>query len=159
MFLFFDIGDTLIDESPYARFIHESLHRLFASRDIDYTIDQFLAHWDALVDRKGWRGFFAMLTDLAEISGHDVMFAMELFQEYALRIAPLAPELFQPFPDAQTTLEELSSRAQSGMPLRFGIIANQPLWIRQRLEEWGLLQFFEPQAVIISDEVGVSQQA
>ncbi len=157
MFLFFDLGDTLIDESLYARFIHESLHRLFAARGMDATIDEFLSHWDAMVARKGWRGFFIMLKDLAEIGGYDVMFAMDLFQEYALQVAPRAPELFQPFPDAHTALETLSSLAQVGGGLRLGILANQPLWIRRRLEDWGLLHFFEPRAVIISDEVGVSK--
>ncbi len=157
MFLFFDIGDTLIDESPYARFIHQSLHRLFAARGMEATIDEFLSHWDAMVARKGWRGFFTMLKDLAEIGGYDVFFAMELFQEYALHVAPRAPELFQPFPDAHATLEALSSLAHASDRLRLGILANQPLWIRQRLEDWSLLRFFELPAVIISDEVGVSK--
>ncbi len=158
MIVFFDIGDTLIDESRYARSIHERLHRLFAARRLDYTIDQFLEHWDTTTNNAGWRSFFELLTDLSKLAGHDTMFAMELFQEFSLNIAPRARELFEPFPDAERTLQRLRQmRGPEGEPLRLGLLANQPLWIRQRMEEWELLHFFEPELVIISDEVGVSK--
>lgn len=158
MIVFFDIGDTLIDESRYARSIHERLHRLFAAHSLDYTIDQFLEHWDKTTNSAGWRSFFELLTNLSKLAGHDTMFAMELFQEFSLRIAPLARELFQPFPDAESTLERLRQmRGPDDNPLRLGLLANQPLWIRQRVQEWGLLDFFEPELVIISDEVGVNK--
>jgi FMN phosphatase YigB (HAD superfamily) len=158
MHVFIDIGDTLIDESRYARSIHERLHRLFAARRLDYTIDQFLEHWDLTTNRAGWRSFFELLNDLAKLTGHDTMFAMELFQEFSLNIAPRARDLFQPFPDATSTLQRLRQmRGPDGKPLHLGLLANQPHWIRQRMEEWGLLLFFEPALVIISDEVGVSK--
>lgn len=158
MIVFFDIGDTLIDESRYARSIHERLHRLFAARRMDYTIDQFLEHWDMTTNSAGWRSFFELLTDLAKLAGHDTMFAMELFQEFSLNIAPRARDLFQPFPDAEGTLARLRRmRGPDNEPLRLGLLANQPLWIRQRMEEWGLLRFFAPELVIISDEVGVGK--
>jgi FMN phosphatase YigB (HAD superfamily) len=158
MIVFFDIGDTLIDESRYARSIHERLHRLFAARRLDYTIDQFLEHWDKTTNSAGWRSFFELLTDLSKLAGHDTMFAMELFEQFSLRIAPQARSLFQPFPDAHSTLERLRQmRGPDDKPLRLGLLANQPLWIRQRMEVWGLLDFFEPKLVIISDEVGVNK--
>lgn len=157
MFVFFDIGDTLVDESRYARAIQENLHGLLAKYGLDYTIDQFLTHWDISMAQKGWRGLFAILADLAELSGHNLFWAMDIFQEYTLRVAPRASDLFEPFPDAQATLETLSQAARTNGKLRFGILANQPPWIRQRMEDWGLLGFFEPQAVIISDEIGASK--
>ncbi|HZU76182.1 MAG TPA: HAD family hydrolase, partial [Dehalococcoidia bacterium] len=45
----------------------------------------------------------------------------------------------------------------AGRPYRLGIIANQPTWIRRRMEDWGLLPFFEPESIVISDEVAVSK--
>lgn len=157
MFVFFDIGDTLVDETRYAQAIQQSLHGLLAKYGLGYTIDQFLTHWDLSVAQKGWRGLFAILADIAELSGHSLFWAMDIFQEYTLHVAPQASALFEPFPDAQATLETLSQTASVNGTPRFGILANQPPWIRQRMEEWGLLTFFESQAVIISDEIGASK--
>jgi FMN phosphatase YigB (HAD superfamily) len=157
MFVFFDIGDTLVDETRYAQAIQQSLHELLAKYGLGYTIDQFLTHWDISVAQKGWRGLLAILADIAELSGHNLFWAMDIFQEYTLHVAPRASDLFEPFPDAQATLKRLNQSARANGALRFGILANQPPWIRQRMEEWDLLSFFEPQAVIISDEIGVSK--
>jgi HAD superfamily hydrolase (TIGR01549 family) len=157
MFVFFDIGDTLVDETRYAQAIQQSLHRLMAKYGLGYTIDQFLTHWDTSVAQKGWRGLFAILADIAELSGHSLFWAMDIFQEYTLHVAPRASDLFEPFPDAQTTLEILSQTAKANRKLRFGILANQPPWIRQRMKDWQLLSFFAAQAVIISDEIGISK--
>lgn len=157
MFVFFDIGDTLVDETRYAQAIQQSLHGLLAKYGLGYTIDQFLTHWDTSVAQKGWRGLFAILADIAELSGQNLFWAMDIFQEYTLHVAPRASDLFEPFPDARTTLELLSQSARANNKLRFGILANQPPWIRQRMEDWGLLGFFAAQAVLISDEIGVSK--
>src|SRR5579884_931991 len=157
MFVFFDIGDTLIDEAEFARLRHASVFRSLAERDIAASEEQFVSDLNNL----SMRGRIALLDQLrwfARRGGGNTVQAMEVFRDYILHVAPKAPQLFHPFPDAHSCLEHISSATDySGVRNRLGIIANQPTWIRGRLAEWGLLQFFEPDCVVISDEVGIGK--
>ncbi len=157
MFVFFDIGDTLIDESEFARFRHASVFRALAERGIAASEEQFASDLNNL-SMRGRMTLFDQLCWLARRGGGSTVQAMEVFRDYILRVAPQAPELFRPFPDAPATLVRLARATDgTGRPYRLGIIANQPTWIRSRMADWGLLEFFEPDCVVISDEVGVGK--
>lgn len=164
MFVFFDIGDTLIDESDFARFRHASIYEFFRRRGCELTEDRYTADLMNL-STQARMTFFEQLSWLAERNGGDTLLAMALFRDYMLQVAPEAPLRFHPFGDALPTLQTLSARVEAERAemeaarrrYRLGIIANQPTWIRTSMREWGLLDYFEPDCVVISDEVGVSK--
>lgn len=164
MFVFFDIGDTLVDESDFARFRHASIYEFFRRRGCVLTEDRYTADLMNL-SMQSRMTFFEQLSWLAERNGGDTLLAMALFRDYILQVAPEAPLRFRPFADTLPTVQALSARTEAegqdeemaGHRYRLGIIANQPTWIRTNMREWGLLDYFEPDCTVISDEVGMSK--
>ncbi len=155
--IFFDIGDTLVDEADFARFRHASIFKFLAQRGIATSEEQYTADLNNLSIR-GRMTLFEQLRWFAQRGGGTTVQAMEVFRDYILRVAPEAPSRFTLFPDARECLERLTSARDSHNELyRLGVIANQPTWIRRSLEEWGILNYFEPDALVISDEVAVSK--
>ncbi len=162
MFVFFDIGDTLVDESDFARFRHASIYEFFGRRGCELTEDRYTADLMNL-SMQARMTFFEQLRWLAERNGGDTLRAPPHFRDYMLQVAPEAQLRFQPFADAVPTLRTLSARTQAEGTeaarhlYRLGIIANQPTWIRASMRDWGLLDYFEPDCAVISDEVGMSK--
>jgi HAD superfamily hydrolase (TIGR01549 family) len=157
MMVFFDIGDTLVDESDFARFRHASVFRFLAQRGIATTEEQYTADLNNL-SMRGRMTLFEQLRWFALRGGGTTVQAMEVFRDYILQVAPEAPERFRLFPDTRACLERLASAQDAhGEPVRRGVIANQPTWIRRSLAEWEILGYFEPDALVISDEVAVSK--
>ncbi len=157
MFVFFDIGDTLVDEANFARFRHASIYTFLKDRGCDITEEQYRSDLNNL-SMQGRMTLFDQLEWLARRNGGDTLLAMAVFRDYILHVAPEAPGRFAPFGDARATLLALTHPAQAGdARYRLGIIANQPTWIRRSMEEWGLLEFFEAESIVISDEVAVSK--
>lgn len=157
MFVFFDIGDTLVDEADFARFRHASIYDFLKARGCDITEEQYRSDMNNL-SVQGRMTLFDQLEWLARRNGGDTLLAMAVFRDYILRVAPEAPRRFVPFADSRETLHTLAQPRAPGAPrYRLGIIANQPTWIRRSMEGWGLLQFFEAESIVISDEVAVSK--
>ena len=157
MFAFFDIGDTLVDEADFARFRHASIFEFLMRRGCRISEEQYQSDLNNL-SMQGRMTLFDQLLWLAERNGGDTLLAMAVFRDYILHVAPEAPRRFVPFPDARATLLALAHPTKGSAPLtRLGIIANQPTWIRGRMQDWGLLEFFEAESVVISDEVAISK--
>jgi FMN phosphatase YigB (HAD superfamily) len=157
MFLFFDIGDTLVDESDFARFRHASIFEFLNRRGYPISEEQYTTDLNNL-SMQGRMTLFEQLRWLARSAGSDKLLAMAVFRDYILHVAPEAPVRFRPFPDARRTLETLTRPEAGGeAPYRLGIIANQPTWIRASMDAWGLLRYFEAESIVISDEVAVSK--
>src|SRR5215813_1069272 len=157
MFVFFDIGDTLVDEADFARFRHASIYEFLARRGCPVTQEQYGSDLNNL-SMQGRMTLFDQLLWLARRNGGDTLLAMAIFRDYILRVAPEAPQRFVPFPDAKETLLQLAHPANGRRhSYQLGIIANQPTWIRRRMEDWGLLQLFRAETIVISDEVAVSK--
>jgi HAD superfamily hydrolase (TIGR01509 family) len=158
MFVFFDIGDTLVDESDFARFRHASIYEFLTRRGGVLTEEHYTTDLNNL-SMQARMTLFEQLSWLAEHNSGDTLLAMAIFRDYILHVASEAPQRFHPFPDALTTVRALSARADAPVTPRYrlGIIANQPTWIRTSMHDWGLLDYFEPESVVISDEVGVSK--
>jgi FMN phosphatase YigB (HAD superfamily) len=157
MMIFFDIGDTLVDEADFARFRHASVFTFLAQRGIATSEEQYTADLNNL-SMRGRMTLFDQLRWFAQRGGGTTVQAMEVFRDYILRVAPEAPSRFALFPDARACLERIASARDShGEPYRLGVIANQPTWIRRSLEEWDILRYFEPDSLVISDEVAVSK--
>jgi FMN phosphatase YigB (HAD superfamily) len=157
MMIFFDIGDTLVDESDFARFRHASVFKFLAQRGIATSEEQYTADLNNL-SMRGRMTLFEQLRWFAQRGGGTTVQAMEVFRDYILQVAPEAPSRFTLFPDARASLDWLASGHDAhGDPYRLGVIANQPTWIRRSLQDWGILNYFEPDALVISDEVAVSK--
>lgn len=154
MFVFFDLGDTLIDESDFARFRRARVFESLTRRGVSLTEEQYNTDLNNL-SMRGRMTLFEQLRWLCQRGGASPLLAMAVFRDYILHVAPEAPARFRPFPDARACLETLT---QSPAPRpQLGVIANQPTWIRASMAEWGLLEFFAPDCLVISDEVAVSK--
>lgn len=141
-FIFFDLGQTLIDEWAFiAQFDQKFLDLLngFGAR-----IDQrnYRAVRDSMIrDRKIENGSVKEL--IVEISrmlsppGYDRIIA----SRFEPHIREDRLELFRPSDDAIPTLQALSKHCE------MGLIANQSEDILYLLEKWGLTRFFSVQAI------------
>ena len=124
--VFFDIGSTLIDETEAD--LHR-IHDMVAGTDI--TEKAYCEKRFEMI-RKG-------------IGGDQG--AIEFF---GLTKTPWHSEDEKPYEDAIPTLAELKRRK-----IKLGIIANQPPGTAQRLEKWGMIEFFD--VIAASAELGISK--
>lgn len=74
----------------------------------------------------------------------------EAIRHFGLTKTPWHSEDEVPYPDACDTLTELKARGY-----RLGIIANQNPGLEERLEDWGLRQYFD--VIVSSAEIGYAK--
>ncbi len=135
--LFFDVGDTLMDETEAHRFRVEATIVNMEQKQLAHpTTDAFMAQLQQLYVRydKGY-------PDILKQYG-----AEDCYVSYQLPIIKRKERLF---PHTEEILCALHTR------YRMGIIANQPKETPQYLEENGIAQFFDP--LIISARVGLGK--
>ncbi len=123
--LFFDIGSTIVDETLCYDKRYEEL-----VKDTDISKDDFI---NKVIE-------FAKQNRDACHTAADF---------YGLQIPKWHKELEILYPDTQSVLKELSKN------YRLGIIANQSLGSQDRLNAWGIGEYFD--LVIASAEEGVSK--
>lgn len=112
IWLFFDVGSTLVDETECYN------HRIKdAIAGTDITFEQF--------NEK--RIFFAKQNLKGDI---------EALKFFGLTKTPWRKEDEKPYPEAENVLKALSER-----DYKIGIIANQSLGTQSRLENWGLMKY------------------
>ena len=124
--IFFDVGSTLVDET--AAYDHRAREMI---QGTEITFCEF--------DRKR--------KELAAM-GYDGN--SEAIKFFGLKKTPWHSEDEVLFSDAAETLKQLKKRGY-----HLGIIANQPLGTEKRLDERGVLQFFD--VVAASAELGVAK--
>ena len=124
--VFFDMGSTLIDETE------ADLHRI---RDMIAGTD--------VTEKAYCEKRFEMISK--GIGGDQG--AIEFF---GLTKTPWHSEDEKPYEDAISTLTDLKRRG-----IKLGIIANQPLGTAERLEKWGMIQFFD--VIAASAELEISK--
>lgn len=124
--IFFDIGSTLIDES-------ECYHMRFRESVVGTTISP--------EDFK---------KKVIEYSKHNVKGDHEAAKYYDIKLSPWHKEAEKPYENAEFVLKQLN---QKGYHL--GIIANQSPGTKNRLENWGLLKYFD--IILASAEEGISK--
>lgn len=140
--LFFDIGETLMDEVPTNRQWAEVARATLAEEGIEVTREQVIqaqraAATGGIANPK--RGALALLT------GQD---DDDRFRRMVARGWPLLDEPFQDAPEALTALAD--------MGYRLGVIANQPRAVAEaRLEWFGLLDGVE--VTLLSGDVGLAK--
>lgn len=124
--IFFDVGSTLVDETgAYNRRAREML----AGTDVTF------AEFDAKRMEFAKQG----------LDGNS-----EAARYFGLRKTPWHSEDEVPYPDAADTLRDLREQGY-----QLGIIANQSFGTAQRLEAWGLRNWFD--VIAASAELGVSK--
>lgn len=124
--IFFDVGSTLVDETK--AYDHRAKEML---QNTNITFDEF--------DNK--RIEFAKL-------GYDGN--SQAIKYFQLEKTPWPSPMEVPFADAANTLETLKKRGYN-----LGIIANQELGTKDRLQQQGILQYID--LVIASAEEGVAK--
>ena len=121
--IFFDVGSTLVDETEA----------------YDHRVRDMIAGAGISFEK-----FHEMRIELAR-QGLDGNSAA--IDHFGLKRTPWHSEDEVPFPDAQSTLETLCRKGY-----KLGIIANQNPGLDNRLENWGLRQYFE--VIAASAEIG-----
>lgn len=124
--IFFDVGSTLVDETEAYD------HRV---REMIIGTDITFSNFDSKRIELAKQGF----------DGNS-----EVIKFFGLTKTPWHSEDEIPFADSLEILKLLKSRGYN-----LGIIANQAIGIEQRLEEWGLLKYFD--IVASSAELGVAK--
>ncbi len=124
--IFFDVGSTLVDETE--AYDHR-VRDIIAGTDI--TFQEFDDMRIALA-RQGLDGNSAAI------------------KHFGLTKTPWHSEDEVPYPDARSTLAALIQ-----MGYKLGIIANQKLGTAERLENWGLRQYFD--VIVSSAEIGYAK--
>ena len=124
--IFFDIGSTLIDEAE--AYDHRALEMIAGT---NITFQEFDDMRIALA-RQGFDGNSAAV------------------KHFGLTKTPWHSEDEAPYSDAQSTLKALRSKGYN-----LGIIANQKLGTAERLENWGLRQYFD--VIAASAELGCAK--
>jgi 8-oxo-dGTP diphosphatase/putative hydrolase of the HAD superfamily len=123
--IFFDIGSTLVDESAC---YEKRYSEMIENTNISY---------DELVN------VVIEFVKQNEKGDHKAC------EHYGLNLPKWHKELEVLYPDAKCVLSKLSQK------YNIGIIANQSLGSRERLEQWGILKYID--IVIASAEEGVSK--
>ena len=123
---FFDIGSTLVDEAE--AYDHRAREMITGT---NITFQEFDDMRIALA-RQGFDGNSAAV------------------KHFGLTKTPWHSEDEAPYSDAQSTLEALRSKGYN-----LGIIANQKLGTAERLENWGLRQYFD--VIAASAELGCAK--
>jgi HAD superfamily hydrolase (TIGR01662 family) len=138
--IFFDIGETLVDESKPIRDVMEQFTRAakqlgydFRLEEVESSILHFHSRFCAHPMRDVIEKLIPSTADRSEI---------RLNMKYK-------KALEQPFPEADDVLKQLSGLYQ------LGIIANQNAGTRARLEHYGLLKYFS--VVCSSEEEGLTK--
>ena len=124
--IFFDVGSTLVDETE--AYNHRA-REMIENTDITFSV------FDNKRIELAQKGF----------DGNS-----EAIKHFGLKKTPWHSEDEMPFEDASDALESLKERGY-----KLGIIANQSAGTAQRLENWGLLKYFD--VVAASAELGASK--
>ncbi len=124
--IFFDVGSTLVDETEaYNRRTREMI------KNTDITFSVFDNKRIELA-KKGFDG------------------NSEAIKYFGLKKTPWHSDYEMLFEDASDTLRILKNRGY-----KLGIVANQSAGIAQRLEHWGILEYFD--VVVASAELGIAK--
>lgn len=124
--IFFDVGSTLVDETEaYDHRVRDMI------ADTNITFEEFDKMRIALACQ-GLDGNSAAI------------------KHFGLSKTPWHSEDEIPYPDAQSTLAALRQKGY-----KLGIIANQESGVAKRLDEWGMLQYFD--VIAASAEIGYAK--
>jgi len=146
--IFFDVGDVLFNEDRLRFRILQSLVKALQAQGQEWTLsklirvrerrarynDESFFHYDFAQELLGEEAFHAWFTGERYILTHKERYIHEILM-----------------PGMKELLERLHCR------YKLGIIANQPVETEDALEYYGILKYFDPQLIGISDKVGLAK--
>lgn len=153
MWLFFDIGETLLSERNFHSARNDGLFLVLKSRKSGFTRQLYdAAHRRAILSRPG--GEASRVRAIAkEVLGPLQYYQAveEYYEKYGNALVEVFEKdpnkMFHPYPEAARVLDVLSRRHS------LAVIANQHRNVRRHLEKtWGLAKYFK--FMILSEEVG-----
>ncbi len=142
--LFFDVGNTIVDESSADEYFLARLGKLIESRRPTQSLDS-IAWMKSLFDSRVVSGYRSLT---------DYLCAQKLLQkdEASTVLDELSEKylsLWKPYDDVFTVVPGLSER------YNLGIIANQRAKVRDWLTSWKLISYWK--SLAISEELGLSK--
>lgn len=153
MWLFFDIGETLLSESDFHSARNQGLFAILKSFNGNLTKSEYdLAHRRAILSRPS--GEASRVRAIArEVLGPEKQYDVvkQYYEKFGNQIVKQFEEdpnvMFHPYPEVVSVLEPLSKRHS------LAVIANQHRNVRGYMENiWKLARFFK--FMILSEEVG-----
>jgi HAD superfamily hydrolase (TIGR01549 family) len=153
LWLFFDIGETLLSESNFHAARNEGLYTILKMRKPDLTkILYDSARRRAILSRPGGEASRIRAIVREVLGNSEYYHAVEEYYEKVgnslVKIFENDPnKMFKPYPEVRKVLKDLSGRHS------LGVIANQHRNVRKHLETtWELAKYFK--FMILSEEVG-----
>jgi len=154
LWLFFDVGETLLSETSFHTCRDEGLFAILKSRKKDLTKEEYMeGHRQAILSRPGGEASRVRAIAKQILSTGDEyydavrMYYEEFGNELVKRFESDPNSMFRPYPEVNKVLDYLSGRHS------LGVIANQHRNVRKHLEEtWKLGKYFK--FMILSEEVG-----
>lgn len=140
--IFFDLGDTVVDESqPFDDILNQFTQ---AARELGYRFTLDEAREELTL------AYAAMHPQPMRIVSQKLI-GSEAHRLLVRKATTYRKELEQPFPEAEAVLSELAGR------YKLGVIANQSEGTVRRLRQYGLLRYFDEPAVCASAELGCAK--
>ncbi|MDG6921693.1 MAG: HAD family hydrolase [Nitrososphaerota archaeon] len=153
LWLFFDVGETLLSEISFHSARNDGLYQILRSKRKDLTKDQYEScRRKAILSRPGGEASRVRAIAREVLGAQDYYRAVqeyyERFGEKLIEKFELEPNsMFRPYPEVSQVLQYLSKRHS------LGIIANQHRNVRKHLENtWNIASYFK--FMILSEEVG-----
>ena len=153
MWLFFDIGETLLSETAFHAARNQGLFEVLKKRKKGLTREMYdRAHKEAIFSRPSGESSRVRAISKEVLSSVEYYQAVqEYYEKYGnglIKKFEVDPNcMFRPYPEVREVLEYLSGR------YNLGVIANQHRNVRNHLEStWDLARYFK--FMILSEEVG-----
>ena len=149
MWVFFDLGGTLLDEDSFISLVFKEVYRMLIESDIKLHMNDIYEKVEKIVQTRkyGDHFFVDMIENLCSEFRLDKETTSSIINHYKSKIARQYLEVVHPYPGIHETLKKMSRK------YKLGIIANQSARIKEYLEDnWRLLPYFK--LIIISENVG-----
>lgn len=145
--LFFDIGSTLVNQEAFDKYLFGYIYEMIGRSGAEVTHKDFDEALKRIVEERSFGGtaYFGLVKRLTEHFSKDKKTMLKIVERYKRYALKRYLEKMEPYPDALKTVSELSKR------YKLGIIANQPVGTRQRINSFGLAEYFS--VIVLSEQV------
>lgn len=149
MWVFFDLGGTLLDEDPFISLVLKEVYRMLIENDIKLHMSDIYERMEAIVLKRkyGDHFFIDVIENLCSEFRLDKEVTSSIISYYKSKIARQYLEVVHPYPGVNEILKRMSRE------YKLGIIANQSSRVKEYLEDrWKLFHHFR--LIVISENVG-----
>ncbi len=145
--LFFDIGSTLVNEEAFDKYLFGYVYEMIERSGAKITHEDFDETLKKIIEERRFGGaaYFGLAKTLTEHFSSDKKIMLKIVERYKKYALKRYLEKMEPYSDALKTVSELSKK------YKLGIIANQPVGTRQRINSFGLAEYFS--VIVLSEQV------